>query len=395
MRRLMAPVCVGLILGLSLPVSARTWRVPMEAPTIQAGIDSAADWDTVLVAPGGYRGDGNRDIDFWGKAIVVMSEYGPGATIINCEAAGHDHHRGFYFTRGEGPNSVVQGFLIKNGKHDAGGGIRCALASSPTIVNMLIVGCEAPNGGGILCSASSPTIINTTITGNRAYTGGGICCLYHSHPTMTNSIVWGDTAEAGIEIYLDASSSLSVTYTDVRGGWDGVGNIDVDPLFVPGAVADHYLSQFAAGQSLQSPCVNAGDMGSPVIEGTTRTDGVADSWPVDLGAHYVEGVTGVEEGGGEEALPVIERLFQNRPNPFPQATTITYSLGAPGPVTVAVYDIRGALVRTLASGQGAAGRHRVLWDGTDVRGHRVASGVYFCRLSTEGRTEAKRMVLLR
>ena len=52
--------------------------------TIQAAIDAAFDGDVVLVAPGTYAGDGNRDIDFGGKAITVKSEAGPESCIIQC-----------------------------------------------------------------------------------------------------------------------------------------------------------------------------------------------------------------------------------------------------------------------------------------------------------------------
>ena len=61
-----------------------------------------------------------------------------------------------------------------------------------------------------------------------------------------------------------------------------------------------------------------------------------------------------------------------------------------------VFGIGGALVRTLADQPFAAGEHRVVWDGTDDRGHAVASGTYFMRLDAEGSpAESRKVILLR
>ncbi|KPJ54443.1 hypothetical protein AMJ39_00370 [candidate division TA06 bacterium DG_24] len=107
-----------------------------------------------------------------------------------------------------------------------------------------------------------------------------------------------------------------------------------------------------------------------------------------------DGMVGVSEG--EDELPAVAQyLAQNRPNPFGSSTTICYSLSAGTPVKVAVYDIRGALVRTLAQETVPAGFHSVVWDGRDQRGRKVASGIYFCRLETGEFTDTKRMALLR
>lgn len=73
-------------------------------------------------------------------------------------------------------------------------------------------------------------------------------------------------------------------------------------------------------------------------------------------------------------------LGQNRPNPLNPSTTISFSLGTQARIELALYGIRGRLVRMLASGEYCSGEHRVQWDGTDSMGRRVASGVYFYRL---------------
>jgi len=62
-------------------------------PTIQAAIDAASDYDVVVVADGNYTGEGNKNLDFGGKAITLRSQNGPEKCIIDCEGNG----RGFYF----------------------------------------------------------------------------------------------------------------------------------------------------------------------------------------------------------------------------------------------------------------------------------------------------------
>ncbi len=161
-----------------------------------------------------------------------------------------------------------------------GGGLRCDDFSSPTFTNCVFSG--NLRGGAFCYNYSSSIFMNCTVIGNLAG-GGGMCCNERSFPIIKDCILWGNTPS---QIFCDWSSYPSVTYSDIQGGWPGTGNIDMDPLFVSGPDGAHYLSQTVAGQGVQSPCVDAGDPSSPVIEGTTRTNGIQDAWPVDMGYHY-------------------------------------------------------------------------------------------------------------
>lgn len=180
------------------PVSGRVIHVPADSSTIQAGINGAQDGDTVLVADGTYKGDGNKNLDFGGKAILVTSENGPDSTIIDCENDG----RGFYFHSGEGLSSMVSGFTIRNGAvDDGGGGIYCYSYSSPTITNCVITGnfTSSFGGGGICCrDHSSPIIKGNTISGNSVSqgSGGGIYCYGYSSPTIEGNIISGNMIES-------------------------------------------------------------------------------------------------------------------------------------------------------------------------------------------------------
>ncbi len=74
-RRMHATLLLSLLLSLALPTSAKTIHVPADQPTIQAGINTASNGDTVLVSAGTYY----ENINFSGKAITVASASGPAA----------------------------------------------------------------------------------------------------------------------------------------------------------------------------------------------------------------------------------------------------------------------------------------------------------------------------
>lgn len=95
------------------------------------------------------------------------------------------------------------------------------------------------------------------------------------------------------------------------------------------------------------------------------------------------------------ALPRGYRLAQNYPNPFNPATTIEFSLPKSSHVRLTVLNVLGQKVRILADEFLTAGPHTVSWDGTDFDGSRVASGLYYYRLSTDDYSQTKEMVLVK
>ncbi len=102
-------------------------------------------------------------------------------------------------------------------------------------------------------------------------------------------------------------------------------------------------------------------------------------------------------GAGGPALPSRLTLLGNTPNPFNPSTTIRFSVpaGSPRPYSLRIYDVRGALVRELGSGQIGGGTHEVRWDGRDGRGAGVSSGVYLYRVAVGGESLTGKMVLLK
>jgi hypothetical protein len=102
--------------------------------------------------------------------------------------------------------------------------------------------------------------------------------------------------------------------------------------------------------------------------------------------------------GGEKRAspPRTFSLLQNYPNPFNPHTRIPFDVprGA-GLVNLAIYDSRGRHVKTLLSRSLPAGEHQIVWDGRDQFGRHAGSGVFFYRLTVDGESLTKRMLLLK
>lgn len=112
--------------------------------------------------------------------------------------------------------------------------------------------------------------------------------------------------------------------------------------------------------------------------GDGRPDG---TWVADVPAPAIGGV----------------RLLPNQPNPFNPETVVHFAIDGAGPtaVSLAVYDIGGRLVRTLADGSLEPGRHQRRWDGRDAQGRAVAAGTYFARLSARGQVVTRPLSLVK
>ncbi len=103
--------------------------------------------------------------------------------------------------------------------------------------------------------------------------------------------------------------------------------------------------------------------------------------------------TTVGKAGG--VLPDQFSLAQNYPNPFNPETSIEYVVAKPGLVEVAVFNVMGAKVKTLVSDYQAAGSYNVKWYGDSDNGVKVASGVYFYKMTAGDYTEIRKMTLLK
>ncbi len=89
------------------------------------------------------------------------------------------------------------------------------------------------------------------------------------------------------------------------------------------------------------------------------------------------------------------QLFQNYPNPFNAATQIEFYLPKRGKVHAAIYNLQGQRVKVPINGSLEAGKHRMLWDGTDDMGRVVMSGTYLFRLQAGAFTTYRKLLLIR
>jgi hypothetical protein len=100
---------------------------------------------------------------------------------------------------------------------------------------------------------------------------------------------------------------------------------------------------------------------------------------------------------GESAAPGVPGALavSAHPNPFNPSVAVEWTLPRPGLLAVKVYDVRGALVRTLHDGAVATASGRLVWDGADGEGRGVPSGLYFVETRAEGQVDVLKITLLR
>lgn len=307
---------------------------------IQHGVTAASAGDIIEVDDGVYTGPGNRDINFYGKAITLRSVSGPDHCILDCQGTPSEPHRGFKFCTNEGPDTILEGFTIRNGfapidavsngsysiggamycrnaspeirdciftanTADIAGGALCMWNSNPVFKNCQIVNNSGPWGGGMYADQSRPRFTHTTFYGNQATMKGGAMVLANGcWGQFQNTIIWGNTSPLGSQIALD-TQEVWLAYCDVQGGKDeivvgngatllwGMGNIEVYPCFVDAAAGDFHLKSEGwrwhkqrhtwVWDSVTSRCIDAGCPGSLLgEEPLTVPDDPQNEWGINL-----------------------------------------------------------------------------------------------------------------
>jgi hypothetical protein len=276
---------------------------------------------------------------------------------------------------------ITQNVIRRNSAGD-GGGIMIG-SGAPTVTGNLIVDNDAERTGGGIVMYTSCTFINNVIAYNEAETGGGIFC--QGNPaTLINDILWANLPDQIRTHYTYAI----ISYSDIQGGYDGDGNIDMDPKFRDLENGNFHLMSTQCGDPLDSPCIDAGHPDSLDEELHCLAGlGVARS---DMGAFGGRGnITSIENESPIE-IPIGFSLSQNYPNPFNPTTTIAFELPKNSHVKIEIFDILGRRVGMLLDEERLAGRHQVTWNTG-----KISSGIYFYRITADEFVDVKKMTLLR
>lgn len=241
-------------------------------------------------------GFGTQQFGGWGGGIGLVR--GCDARITDCiirNNSGFDNSRGggLYCRHSSAVISRCDISFNSAPGHVSGGGIYCTGTGSRVILqNSIISHNVAFVGGGIFTEGSAGMpggsghgdgprchvqVVNCTVASNRlsepqpAFPGGGICSV-GSDVKVKNSIVWYND---GTQVFIhDAPGAHPVVFSDIEGGYPGMGNIDEDPLFAPVAMPDYHLQSLYGRfdprsgtwvtDTVHSPCIDTGDPRYPV-----------------------------------------------------------------------------------------------------------------------------------
>jgi hypothetical protein len=107
--------------------------------------------------------------------------------------------------------------------------------------------------------------------------------------------------------------------------------------------------------------------------------------------------TGVDDGDAPGARPILltARIYAASPNPVIGETALRFDLPEAREVVIQVFDVTGALRRTLSNATLPAGRHAVRWDASDARGEPVASGLYVVRVRLGDLERNQKLLVMR
>ena len=261
---------------------------------------------------------------------------------------------------------------------------------------------------GFAASTNVTTNLNA-VTIDNVEQNGTIYRLWNSGAIGNEYFLVENRQQIGYDSYLQREGLFIWHIDDAKSG--------NTQEWYPGQLgANHYLAALEQADGLfeLDQDYDQGDTGDPFPGSTNNTNFDAVSTPNsnaysggqsfvgvqniavsgdDMIADLIVGfAAGIEDDG---LLPNSFELAQNFPNPFNPTTTIEFSLPTSSNVKLEIFNLNGELTAILADGRFSPGSHSVSWDGDNLTGDEVASGIYFYRLLTDDNNVSKKMVLVR
>lgn len=441
----------------TLHLSATIINIPADQPTIQAGLDTAIEGDSVIVAEGIYF-ENITWPDINGIKLIGSSEHncvidgdneGP-VIYYECWDTIHDSTtviknftiQNGCWPRGAGINLrsenqfLLENLIIKNNVAifpnepetltnkrycvEGGAGIHLDNFSSPILKSIQIIDNYSEfNGGGLfIYEDSEPRLEKVLIANNYSeLNGGGISCECGSNLILINVTVSNNIASengGGIFIYGGSSTSVSVT----------------NSIFWNNSSEEIYFDEQSPGNSsisISYSDIQGGEEGI-ITNGNGIVnwfEGNIDDNPlfVDIANedyHLTVNSPCIDSGDpnfpfdpdgtisdmgafyfdqlssiNDNEIQFVDYHLSNFPNPFNPSTTISFSVTQKSIfVNLAIYNIKGQKIKTLINDECTKGNHSIFWGGDDDLGKPVSSGVYLYKLILNDKTKAVKKCLL-
>jgi len=292
------------------------------------------------------------------------------------------------------------------------------------------------NGGGIFCAdASAPVLRDCVFLDNHAYSGGGAYCIGSAAPDLASCTFWEDgAAHFGGGVALLSSEPLTIrectfAYNGVAGFGGAIACWTPAPTTLENCIIAYNGGQYAVhceagGEALLSCCDVYGNpdgdwtdciAGQDTLDGNITADPLfcmalnpdapftlhvdSQCLPANYPSEGYCGRIGLHGVGCPEGVSVrndaiaasVGTLLRVTPNPFSRQLTVRIVDGLVPSARLQIYNVSGQLVRELTLSQR---RGVVTWDGTDLLGRAVATGIYFLRLETASHSETRRVSLM-
>ncbi len=210
-------------------------------------------------------------------------------------------------------NLTISNSVFCYNRANYGGAISCRYNSNITIERCTFYDNDTyENSGAIMCIDADPTITNCLITSSSHY---GLWNQSGAGPTLVNCILHDNTSGS---IYNHSGSICHVTYSDIEGGWEGTGNIDIDPQWDE----DYHLTWSNwPDPSGKTPCIDTGDPTILDIDGTRSDMGpyrflhetdISGTWLAEWSPIVISNYSEVLSGSTLNIMPGCEILFGGR-----------------------------------------------------------------------------------